>query len=307
MKTASRMKKAQNKRIAYCYAMLAWPLLLFLVFYVYLNLSSFALAFQYYYIDGTTEWAGIVNFKAFLSQLTQDGALLRTSLINSLLMYAINLVICMPLYMFFAYVLFHKAPLRAFIKFSFLLPMILSGMIYALIFKMLAGEPLQRVMQGFGFADFPDLISDTRYAFYTSLGYMIWISFGTSMIVYPNAMNAIDPGIFESAKIDGVRGMFDELRYIILPLIYPTISTFLITGFASILSNGGVIVTFYRYIAPPELYNMGYFYIVKIFQATNFTGYPMLAAGGIIMTLIVAPLTIGLKALLERFNPVRDV
>ena len=35
--------------------------------------------------------------------------------------------------------------------------------------------------------------------------YMIWSSFSTSLIVYPNAMNSINPEIIEAAHIDGVQ------------------------------------------------------------------------------------------------------
>ena len=100
--------------------------------------------------------------------------------------------------------------------------------------------------------------------------------------------------------------MVQELWYIILPLIYPTLSTFLVTGFAGILSNAGPLTTFYLYDAPYETYNMGYYYLIQTTRVSDQSGYPILAAGGLIMTLLVAPLTHLFNHLLEKFGPEVD-
>jgi len=187
-----------------------------------------------------------------------------------------------------------------------MLPAIISSFVFCLVFKIFAGQPLQQIMVDAGFADFPNLLSDPDYMFGATLFYMIWVSFSTSLIVYPNAMNSIDPAVIESSKIDGVRNLWQELRYIVLPLIFPTISTFLITGFATILSNSGPILAFYRYEANPRVYNMGYYMLVQIMTASNESEYPMIAAGGVLITMIVAPLTMLLKKFLDRVSPVTD-
>ena len=115
-------------------------------------------------------------------------------------------------------------------------------------------------------------------------------------------MRGISPDIFESAKIDGVSNMFQELRYIILPLIYPTLTTFLITGFAAIFSNGGPLLEFYYTSAPSYVSNMGYYFTRAVLvDATEFS-YPKYAAGGLILTVLIGPLTLLLKRFLEKFD-----
>lgn len=136
---------------------------------------------------------------------------------------------------------------------------------------------------------------------------MIWTGFATSLIVYPNAMKEIDDEILEAGRVDGIDNLFSELWYIILPLIYPTISTFLITGFASLLSTSGPVATFYMYDAPLEAHNMGYYYWKQVAFASSYSGYPELAAGGLMMTMIMAPLTILLKKFLERYDYSKDI
>ena len=209
----------------------------------------------------------------------------------------------MPLYIFFSYLLFKHVPGEKFLRITIMVPSVLSGMIVALVFKKFIDDAFPDLMKAaFNLESFPLLLTERNYAFGTTLFYMIWVSFGINVIVYSNAMNSINPEIIESAALDGIDNMFLELWYIILPLIYPTLTTFIVTGFASILSNAGPIMTFYFNAAPSYLYNMGYYYSVQIVNGKTAT-YNMLAAGGLIMTLIVAPLTNLLKFLMEKYGP----
>jgi ABC-type glycerol-3-phosphate transport system permease component len=93
-----------------------------------------------------------------------------------------------------------------------------------------------------------------------------------------------------------------ELWYIILPLIYPTLETFLIVGFTGILANEGPLVTFYGAYAPSETYTVGYYYSSMIIRGMV-SEYNMLAAGGFLMSLIVVPSTQLLKKFLDKFLP----
>ena len=108
------MKQIQVKRslnrmklsgYIFCYALLAYPILLFLIFYVYAHLDGFVMAFQHIQADGTRTFAGFENFITIFNDIKSDG-LIGISIKNSLLMYAICFVISMPLYIFFSYLLF---------------------------------------------------------------------------------------------------------------------------------------------------------------------------------------------------------
>lgn len=298
-------KKNLSKNI-FVWGMLAYPLILFLIFYVGVNASSFIMAFQEYHLNSGPTFAGFANFSKFISDIFGNGQLLNIALSNSLKMYFISLVICMPLYLLFSYLLYKKFFGHKFIRFAIMMPAVISTFVFCLVFKYFVGEPFQQIMKAFGYEDFSNLLKNLETQFGTTLFYDIWVSFTMSMIVYSNAMNAVDDEIIESAKLDGINNMLQEMWYIILPMIFPTISTFLITGFAGILSNGGSIMLFFMYSADPVVYNMGYYYTVKVANATNQLGYPVLAAGGMLMTLLVAPLTILLRKFLEHVSPVRD-
>ena len=304
-----RSKRNKLKKNLFVYSLIAYPLIFFLIFYVVVNFNSILLAFQT--IDGSGKsFAGLNNFKTFLSEMFGEGNLLSYSFINSIKMYFINLVVCMPLYVFFSYLLFKKCFLNKTVSFLVMIPSIMSGLVIALIFVNFIGSngPLTFIMEktGWNGGKWLNLLYDEKYAFGTTLFYMIWLSFATSLIVYPTAMRGINPEVLESAKIDGVSNMFQELWYIILPLIYPTLTTFLITGFAAIFSTSGPLLEFYYTDAPDYVSNMGYYFTKMILVDGTEFSYPKYAAGGIILTIIVAPLTILLKWTLEKFGPATE-
>ena len=304
-----RSKRNKLKKNLFVYSLIAYPLILFLIFYVVVNFNSILLAFQT--IDGSGKsFAGLNNFKTFLSEMFGEGNLLSYSFINSIKMYFINLVVCMPLYVFFSYLLFKKCFLNKTVSFLVMIPSIMSGLVIALIFVNFIGSngPLTFIMErtGWNGGKWLNLLYDEKYAFGTTLFYMIWLSFATSLIVYPTAMRGINPEVLESAKIDGISNMFQELWYIILPLIYPTLTTFLITGFAAIFSTSGPLLEFYYTDAPDYVSNMGYYFTKMILVDGTEFSYPKYAAGGIILTINVAPLTILLKWALEKFGPATE-
>ena len=291
------------KENLFAWGLMLFPMVLFVIFYVYINLNSFSMAFQSKTIDGSVKWVGFNNFKTFISAISQEDGLLRVGLVNSLKIYFINLLICVPLYIFFSFILFKKMPGHNAMRAIVMIPNVISGMIVALVFKKFVDNALPEIINSItGREDFPPLLSTPRTTFGTTIFYMIWVSFGLSLLSYSNAMGEIDAEVIDSAHIDGIDNMLLELWYIILPLIYPTLETFLIVGFTGILSNEGPLVTFYGAYAPSETYTVGYYYSSMIIRGMA-SEYNMLAAGGFMMSLIVVPSTQLLKKFLDKFLP----
>jgi len=302
MKTVT---KNTIKKYSFIVSMMIYPAILFFIFYVGVNVNSVLLAFQKVDIAGRISFNGLNNFKNFFSLLIAGDNLVSASIFRSLSMFAINLVICMPLYIIFSFYLYKKFIFYKIFRMIIMIPAIVSTFIICLLFKKFVDLALPQLMAQLGISDnFPKLLSDQRYTFQTTLFYMIWVSFSTSLLVYPNAMNAIGVQIIESAEIDGVN-IFQELWHIVLPLIYPTISTFLITGVAAIFIQQGPLMAFYMYNAPPETYNFSYYMLVEVMTNTssNYLKFPLLAAMGVIITLISAPVTYIVKFILDKNDP----
>ena len=189
-----------------------------------------------------------------------------------------------------------------------LLTSMIPGMVFTLVFQRFVNGALPAIMgEVFNIKDFPRLFSVDEYSYGLTLFYMIWMSFSTSLIVYPNAMRGISDEIIESAHLDGVDNIFFELWFIILPLIYPTFTTFFVTGLAGIFTNGPSLLTFYMYDAPMQSYHMGYYIMIQTLDnPLGEAGYPLISAGGLLITVIIAPLTWITKYLLEKFGPSED-
>ena len=69
------------------------------------------------------------------------------------------------------------------------------------------------------------------------IGSGIWQGFGYESIVYLSAISAIDPQLYEAAKMDGSNRM-QMIRHITLPSIAPTVIILLIMNFGKVMNIG---------------------------------------------------------------------
>lgn len=290
------------KKYTFVWSILIYPAILFMIFYVGVNFNSFLLAFQK--IDAVTGIRTFIKFDNFVRffDMWKTDSLFKLSIANSLKMYFINLIISFPLTLIFAFYLFKKFRFTKTFRLIVMIPAVVSAFIMCLLFQKFVQVGLPAMLKQYFNFEMPKLMQDSRYTFGTSLFYMIWISFSTSLIVLPNAMNEISEEIIESVQLDGA-SYFREFWNIILPLILPTITTFIVVGISGIFSNAGPIHAFYMYSAYPEVYNVGYYLLQKTMTSQTYELYPFLAASGLVFTIIIAPVTIFVKYILEKLNP----
>ena len=163
---------------------------------------------------------------------------------------------------------------------------------------------LPNFMSGIGVKNFPSIITDPKYTFFTTIYFGLWHGFGMSTIMYGNAMNSISDEIVESAVLDGINHV-QELWSITLPLIMPTISTFMITSVSSPLISEGTLFLFWEYKAPRETVRLGYLMFQTTMKAGKAT-YPEVAALGMICTAITFPLTMLVRWLFDKFDPMNE-
>jgi len=307
MDLKAKFKSYKKNGNMFAIILLIYPILMFLIFGIYAQIKSILLTFQEMDFLGNTKflpWNNIFgNYKEFIRQAFDGTGLVGISIINSLKNWFICTMISNPLYIIFSYFLYKKSFGHKFVAVVVMLPEIISGLIYCLVFKQIINGPLIEIMNLLGYENFPNLLDAGKYTFFIVIFYRIWCSFGASCIFYSNAMSAIDPSIIESSKIDGIDNMFQELWYIILPLIFPTFKTLFVMGLASIFVTDSGLVTFYMYGAPPEVYNLAYYNTVRIFNVSSSSGYPILAAEGILLTLICLPTTLGIRKFLDKIDP----
>ncbi len=301
-----KLTTARKKEFAFFLALVAFPIAQFLVFYVVVNINSILLAFKTF-DPNTAEYhfSGFNNFELFFHNVARD-ATMKVSIRNSLLLYASGLFIGLPLNLLFSYFLYKKIPGTKFFRIILFLPQILASIVMSTMFKYFAGNGFLALMERFGVDNPPILFVDSPYAIITIIFYNIWAGFGAQLLIYSSAMGRVPDSVIEYGKIDGI-GPLREFLQIIMPLIFPTVMTFLIVGIASIFTHQASLYNFFGSGALPKLRTLGYtFFVLVVGGESSFPEYPYASAGGLVFTAIAIPLTLGVKYVLEKLSPVTE-
>ena len=293
----------RRKDLIFCLLVIAVPMLQFAIFYIGVNINSFSMIFQRYEIDPITNrgyyvWNGLKNFETMINEL-RYGKVLGTALENSFLAFFCITFVGVSLALIFSLYIFRKMPGSGFFKVLLFAPSMLSSIVTVTMFKYFAEGAIPVLLNTqYGLLSNPDTTKATI------LFFNVWIGFGTQILMYSGAMNALDKSITEAAKLDGA-SPFREFFSIILPLIFPTVETFLVTGVAGIFVNQINLFSFYGRGAKADLMTIGY-YLFKSVDTSTGAEYPLLATYGASLTLIAAPLTLLSRYLLEKFGPKTD-
>lgn len=293
-------------RLIFYIGLISLPLLQFLIFYVYVNFNSILLAFKEYTItdtgQGTYIWVGFKNFTNFIQDLF-NSQVLKYAVKNSMTLFLINMIFGVTLALMFSYYIFKKFPLSNTFKVMLFLPSIISSIVMVIMFKYFVESGVPSFFGKVFGKEVMGPLSKSSTAFITIVFYNIWTGFGTGVLMYTGAMSRIPKTVIEAAEIDGVN-QFQMFFKIILPLIYPTICTFLVVGIANLFMNQAALYSFFGTQADIQHYTIGYFLFQKVVSdSTKLADYPYAAAAGIIFTLIAAPLTLLVKRFLDKFDP----
>jgi ABC-type glycerol-3-phosphate transport system permease component len=115
-------------------------------------------------------------------------------------------------------------------------------------------------------------------------------------------MGAVSDSIVESARLDGA-GFFTEFWCIYVPLIFPTMITFIVSALAVVFIDQMNLFSFYTRSAEPENVTIGYYLYRETQRAgTDLSKYPELSAFGLVLTAVCAPLTLGIRKLLLKIG-----
>lgn len=306
-KKLGKLSKGKMKDILFYCLMLAWPVAQFLVFYIGVNGNSILMAFQNIDTDAKTITWTLDNFKNAFTLMTTSQLLLG-ALKMSILSYLLILGIGTPLGLLFSYYIYKNHFGSNFFKVLLFLPSIISSIVMVTIYRYFVEKALPEVANswlGWLGITMEGLLENPSTRFATIIFYNIWVGFGTSTLMYSNAMAGISPEIVESAHVDGATG-FREFWHITLPMVYPTLTTFLITGVAGLFTNQINLFSFYGDGAPSDLQTYGYYLYQQTSLITNDAEYPILSAMGLILTVVTVAITLIARFLLEKFGPSED-
>lgn len=297
--------KGSQKDMIFYVCMIAWAVIQFAVCYVWVNVSSFIMAFQNINVaTGDISWT-FGNFGDIFVELSWPNFWTMTK--NSVLAWLLSLVVSIPLGLLFSYYIYKKMPGSIFFRAVLFMPSIVSAIVMVTMFRYFVTSAMPDLMNDLFGVSMPNVLDPaTGHAFGTVMFYSIWVGFGTSVLMYSNGMSGIDPELVDAVHIDGANGI-REFWHISLPLVFPTLSVFLITGVASIFVNQINLYSFYGGTAHASVQTFGYYLYMATRQADgDYGSYPRLAAFGLILTAVAIPLTLLVRWLLEKFGPSED-
>jgi raffinose/stachyose/melibiose transport system permease protein len=237
---------------------------------------------------------------------------------TSLKAYLLLLCVGVPLGLFFSYYMYKRMTGAKVFRVLLFLPSILSAVVVGRIFLQFFDSALPAMLKDLAKL-FPSGMENwllekiPKEGFYSAdrmgmiMFFNVFVGFGTSVLMYSNAMSAIPSEITEAGRIDGVQGI-KEFWFISLPMVFSTLKTFLVAGIATIFTNQMNLFSFYSTLGSgPNMTTYGYYIYVKSASGLgSYNGYPMLSAMGLILTAVAVPLTLGIKALLDKYGPGED-
>lgn len=300
-----------NKREKLFYALfIAIPVIHFLVFYVYINFNSILLAFQEYTLGDNgyeINFAKLENFKAAWQNIFGAEGWIRIK--NTALLFLITLCVGTPLAILFSYYLYKKAFLSGFFKVILFMPQLLSGVVLGILFKQITSTVY---IDLFGGSNATGLLTNLETKFGTLLVFNLIMGFGVNVLTYTSTMSGVNESLIESAQLDGATAA-QELWYIVLPMIYPTVTTLFIVSVSHLFTDQFHLYTLFGASAN-EVSTVGYFLYVQAQSSALsssevsalYLSYPILSAMGLIFTAIILPTTLIIRRLLEKYGPSAD-
>lgn len=290
----STHNRRKIKESLFVLRMLIIPLINLAVFFFYMNFDSVAMAFRIGDEPGFT----LHNFKVFFNEFTAPDSDIKGALINSLLFFGTNLIIIFPISLLLSYFLYRRIWGYKIFRVVFFVPSIISAVAMVTVFKQFVnpGGPLNKIAQLFGNTNFPELLADSRYAKWTIILYCIWTGLSSNMIIFGGAMVRVPLELIESAKIDG-SNVFSEFTHIVLPLIWPTISTLLTFTFVGIFTSGGPILLFTE--GQFDTFTVPYWMYDRVKNVASYN-YP--SAVGLVLTVVAFPIVMLAKKIIDKIG-----
>lgn len=295
-KTKFSTQKRKEKLFLFC--MLILPFVQWLVFWLYVNLQVIDLAFK----DTRTGKFTTINFTNFWESLTQGGDI-SIAVKNTMIYFATNLFIVMPIALFISYFLYKKVLGYKAFRVIFYFPAIISSVALIYVFKGMINPNgvLGSIYKTLGKKIPPEgLLADSRTATATILVYTVWTGFCGNILLFAGAMIRIPVDLLESAALEGC-GTMRELFQIVFPLIWATTSTQIIFAFTGIFSSSGPILLFTG--GKYETTTISYWIFEQVYgtgAAGGAGSYNLVSAAGLCFTLVGVPIILFVRYLMEK-------
>lgn len=212
-------------------------LLHWLVFTVFMSVRGIMLTFKNVDVNTNTEvWVGLTNYENLFRMIAMDFRAKEgwyIAIRNSLAYWPLNFLIMLPLVIIMAYLMYQKVPGTKFFIVLFFIPTILPTVALVQVVKeMFAPQygPINNLLQAIMKNTEPIAwFNSTKYTNVVLWAYSLWAGSGYYVVLLFGAFARVPQEIVEAARIDGI-GFFRELHSIFIPIIWPSITTVVVTG-----------------------------------------------------------------------------
>jgi multiple sugar transport system permease protein len=177
----------------------------------------------------TAPFAGLDNYRAILNDPTSRSAIVHTFVFTagSLLF---QFIIGFSLALLFSLRFPGRTIARSLIIVPWLLPLIVTGVIFRFLFQA-EGGAVNQVLSSLGIIHHPtQWLNDPNLAFWTILIANIWLGIPFFTLLLYSALQDVPLEVREAAVIDGANP-WQRLRLVIVPIILPVIEVTLLLGF----------------------------------------------------------------------------
>ena len=231
------MKTLISQRYIY---LMVLPGIIWFIIFCYIPMSGILIAFQKFSVTKGIfggPWVGFMYFKQFLTSYSFP-IVLRNTLVISFL----KLLVGFPAPIILALILNEvKNPgFKKSIQTISYLPHFVSWVVVLGIWYRLMspeGGLINIVLVSLGVLRTPlNFMNTSAYMWPIAVLTDIWKSIGWNSIIYLAALSAINPELYEAARIDG-SSRFQQVRHVTLPGILPTISILFILAMGGILAS----------------------------------------------------------------------
>jgi multiple sugar transport system permease protein len=177
----------------------------------------------------TAPFAGLDNYRFILHDPTSREAIIRTfefTFLSLLFQFLIGFALALLFSLRFP----GRTYARSLIIVPWLLPLIVTGVIFRFLFQA-EGGAVNQVLTSVGLTDHPiQWLNDPHLAFWTILVANIWLGIPFFTLLLYSALQDVPGEVKEAAIIDGA-GPWQRLRLVIVPIILPVIEVTLLLGF----------------------------------------------------------------------------
>ena len=292
VKTTDKLKRA-----GFIVSFTILPTLTFLIFYVYVNLNSFAKAFQYNAADGSISWT-LDNIREVFRRLFPPDAEMGEAFANTFKTFGVNMVMFF-IGIFVSFFLYKKIFLYNVYRILFYLPSIVSAVVMCAVYKDLLGNYNTGLLfQKLYNLDYvPDIFSDEKFANTAVLINMVWLTFPGNLIIWGGTFARVPDSVIESARIDGVNWVQEAFR-IIIPMVWPTFALMFVLSIAGVFgASGQVFLLTQGQAGTQTVSNWMYMQVYGVSINNSSNAFYYMSALGMFLTLVSCIVSITLRKL----------